>query len=129
MFLGRVLLVEDDSVIQGLIEMRLQASGYAVVCAGDGEAAWEKLAADNFDLIITDNDMPKLSGWDLIKRLRRASNNLAVILISGVLPQESLRPNSVLSPGATLEKPFSMAKLMDCVRSVLVPAANRAITH
>jgi YesN/AraC family two-component response regulator len=56
--------------------------------AEDGEFGWEALQAKNYDLLITDNNMPKVSGLELVKKLRSARMALPVILASGAMPEE-----------------------------------------
>ena len=64
-----LLLLEDDADIRLVLERMLRAAGYCVSSAEDGEAGWSALAADSYDLLITDHDVPKLLGLDLLRRL------------------------------------------------------------
>ena len=66
-------------------------SGYAVDVAEDGAAAWEALQANRYELLITDNNMPRLTGIELLKKLRSARMALPVILVSGTMPAEELK--------------------------------------
>jgi CheY-like chemotaxis protein len=81
--------------------------------AVDGAAAWEALQATSYDLLITDNNLPKVSGVELLKKVRSARMILPVILASAALPAEELDP----IPWATLIKPFSSDYWRICVRS------------
>jgi len=119
---GRILVVEDDAVIQRLIGTMLDGAGYSVVFAGDGEAGWEAMSAGNFDLVITDNNMPNVTGVDMIRRLRATHRHLPVILISGEIPRHVRDLTALLTPGLALEKPFSMSQLLGHVRAQLVAA-------
>lgn len=117
---GRILVVEDDAVIQRLIGTMLDGAGYSTVFAEDGEAGWHALHSGSFDLVITDNNMPKVTGVEMIRRLRNVYQHLPVILISGEVPRHVHDLTSLLTPGLALEKPFSMAQLLGHVRSQLV---------
>ena len=117
---GHILLVEDDAIIQNLIATILDSAGYGVVCAKDGEAGWDALSGSRFDLLITDNNMPNLSGLGLVRRLRAAQFTLPVLLISGEIPHHVKDLETLVTPGGILEKPFSMSKLLAHVRSLLV---------
>jgi DNA-binding response OmpR family regulator len=124
-----ILVVDDDGEIRQLSAQALVLHGYRVDAAKDGAAAWEALHAHSYDLLITDNNMPKLSGMELLKKLRSASMTLPVILASGELPTEELDRNPWLQLAATLVKPFSCGQLLETVRSVLHAAdhtCNRA---
>jgi len=81
----RILIVEDNSDIRCYSAEVLQCSGYQVDTAEDGEAGWKALHAglcesDGYDLLITDNDMPKVIGAELMRKLRAARMDLPVIM-------------------------------------------------
>jgi DNA-binding response OmpR family regulator len=121
---GHILVVEDDTIIQRFIVVMLEGAGYSVTCAGDGEAGWEALSEGNFDLLITDNNMPKLSGLEMIRRLRAVSLTLPVILISGDIPRGAKDLTTLLTPGLALQKPFTMRQLLGYVRANLVSVGS-----
>jgi len=116
--LPRILVVEDDTSIRQLIPIALRDSGYYVDAAEDGAAGWEALQAGNYDLLITDNNMPRVSGVELLKMLRSARMTLPVVMVSGS-PLEALNGDSSLQLAATLLKPFSMDELLGTVEKVL----------
>jgi len=93
----------------------LAGSGYHVDAAEDGAAGWEALNANSYDLLITDHSMPKLSGINLIKKLRSARMAVPVILSSGIISGEKLELPLV----AALPKPFTLDQLLGTVRQVL----------
>jgi DNA-binding response OmpR family regulator len=118
----RILVVDDDKDICQLCSDILINSGYRVDMAENGEAGWQMLHGtrhdpDSYQLLITDNNMPRLSGIELIKKLRLASMALPVILASGTAPLDS----EWLRLAAILLKPFSVDQLVDTVRVVLHP--------
>ena len=79
----RILVVEDDRERRQVNAMVLTHAGYAVDMAEDGAAAWEALQANQYGLMITDNHMPKLTGVELLKKLRSARMELPVIMATG----------------------------------------------
>jgi DNA-binding response OmpR family regulator len=115
----RILVVDDDSDIRQLSTEVLIHSGYVVDAAADGAAAWEALQIKAFNLLITDHNMPRLTGIELVKKLRSARMALPVILVTGKLPVEELAQNPSLQLAALLPKPFSVAELLETVRAVL----------
>jgi DNA-binding response OmpR family regulator len=98
----------------------LIAFGYRVDEAADGAAAWQalKLNSDKYDLLITDNHMPAVSGIELVKKLRSVRIALPVILASGTIP-EKLNRHSSLQLAAVLPKPFTAEELLGTVKNVL----------
>ena len=115
---NRILLVDDDTDIRLLGADLLFHSGYQVDTAEDGESGWEALQAKSYDLLITDNKMPKVSGLELVKKLRSARMALPVILASGAMPEE-LNRLPWLQLAATLWKPFTPGELLGTVKKVL----------
>ena len=115
----RILVADDDiSVLQLSTEVLID-SGYEVDAAADGVAAWEALQLKAFNLLITDHNMPRLTGVELVKKLRSARMDLPVILATGRLPVEELTQNPSLQLAAMLPKPFSIDELLGTVREVL----------
>lgn len=117
--LHRILVVDDDDGIRHLNTEALRRSGYEVDAAENGAAGWEALYANDYDLLITDNDMPKVSGVDLLKKLRAARMGLPVILATGSLPPPGPTSSPWLQPDATLLKPYTIAMLLRTVHDVL----------
>lgn len=121
----RILVVEDEGAIRQIYSEALIRSGYQVDAAEDGEAGCNalnaaSLDANGYDLLITDNRMPKLSGVELIQKLRSAHVEVPVILASGALPANA----DGLHLAAILPKPFSQDQLLQTVRQVLHVVKN-----
>jgi len=116
----RILVVDDDSGIRNLNAAALSSSGYEVDAAEDGAAAWDALNSRSYDLIITDNSMPKVTGVDLLKKLRSARMDMPVIMATGTWPEEEFTRHPWLQPAAGLLKPYSFQELLRTVKKVLV---------
>ena len=116
---NRILLVDDSIAIRQLSATALLRCGFRVDTAEDGQAAWEALQGDSYDLLITDNNMPRLSGLELAKKIRSAHLRLPVIIASGTLNTEELNRNQWLQIAATLLKPFTTDQLLETVKEVL----------
>jgi len=115
----RILMVGADSRILRLSAQVLVRSGYQMDAAEDGEDGWEGLHTRSYDLLITDNNMPRLTGLELVKKLRFARMTLPVIMASGSLGIEELNRNQWLQFAAVLLKPFTMDRLLAIVEEVL----------
>ena len=100
-------------VIRQLHAEFLIACGYQVDAAEDGAEGWEALHARSYDLLITDNNMPKVSGVELVKKVRCAGMALPVIMASGSPAEES-----GLQLAAILQKPFTGNELLATVKRV-----------
>ena len=121
---NRILLVDDDQANRTLNARLLVRSGYQVDTAEDGQAGWEALQANRYDLLITDNTMPRLSGLELLKKLRSAQMMLPVVLASGTLGIAELKRNQWLRIAATVWKPFTSGQLLEAVKEALGAAGS-----
>ena len=120
----RILVVDDDAGMRQLATEVLSGSGYQTETAEDGAAAWEALQANGYHLLITDHDMPKVSGVELVEKMRSAQMTLPVILATGSMPEEELNRHPWLHLAATLLKPFTGDELLGTVRRVLRSAGG-----
>src|ERR1039458_9853176 len=87
----RILVADDDEDIRYLLSTVLAGAGYDVNAASDGQQAWEALLHGHYDLLVTDNDMPRLTGIELIGRIRKEGMSLPVIIASGSFPVQRVR--------------------------------------
>jgi CheY-like chemotaxis protein len=117
----RILVVDDDNDTRQLSVDVLAGSGYDVDAVMDGAAGWEALQANRYDLTITDNKMPKMTGLEMIEQLRSAHMTLPVIMATGHLPMVEFARRPWLKPDATLQRPFSNDDLLEAVKKVLRP--------
>jgi CheY-like chemotaxis protein len=123
----RILVVEDEPVILRLNTKVLQDAGYQVDSAADGAAAWDALQLNCYDLLVTDNSMPKVTGLELLQKIHEADLPLPAIMATGTLPQEELDLCPWLAPAAILQKPYTFAELLGAVRTVLRAAVPIAL--
>ena len=115
----RILVVDKDSDLRMLYTEALAQPGYAVDVVEDGAAGWEALQANPYDLLIVENDVPHLSGVELVRKLRSARMLLPVVMATERLPVHELAANPSLQLAATLAKPFAMEALLDTVKHAL----------
>jgi len=126
---GRVLVAEDEASIRELLEDLLGGWGLEVVVQPDGAAARDAFAEDpqGFDLVITDQTMPKLTGLQLAKLVSRMRPGIPVILCTGY--GEDLKPRELQAAGVhtLVRKPVEPELLRELLRAAL-PTRNKAPT-
>jgi DNA-binding response OmpR family regulator len=115
----RILMVEDDGEIRRLNVEALTCSGYHVDAAEDGAVAWETLQRNKYDLVVTDNDMPKVTGVELLKMLHAARMLVPVIMATGARPEAEFARHPGLEPDLLLLKPYTVQQFLESVRKVL----------
>jgi len=122
----RILVADDYEDARKLISKTLVCAGYEVDTADDGEAAWEALQHEHYDLLVTDNEMPRLAGMELVERMRKAGMSLPVIMASG----SPLHDHAHLQITAVLAKPFNFWDFLHAVGKALQrPAEGVAADH
>jgi CheY-like chemotaxis protein len=121
-----VLYVEDDEAIRSVYGEVLLRAGYSVDLAENGEAGWDALQRGEYDLLITDHNMPLLSGLQLAIRVRGAGLSLPIVLASGCATIAEDDAYAWLRL-FTLRKPFTPTALLQIVEAILcaVPLAAR----
>jgi two-component system cell cycle sensor histidine kinase/response regulator CckA len=115
---GRILLVEDEALLRGLVARSLEARGHQVVCARSGAEALELALSDPPDLLVTDVILPGLDGGRLTEQLRERYPELPVLLVSGYEP-DALRGTEEDGRTLFLPKPFSISRLVADVDRLL----------
>jgi DNA-binding NtrC family response regulator len=116
----RILLVDDDEDIRSLVRAFLQSDGHEVFSCGDGHRASELFHKRNdIDLLLTDLQMPGISGIVLADQLTALRPSLPVIIMSGMVLNEELQSIIASNRWRFLEKPFQVPKLLDTVHELL----------
>ena len=109
----RILIAEDERITRATLERQLRNWGHEVVATEDGEQAWQAFDAGNFDIVITDWEMPRLSGVDLVRRIRASARVLYTYVI--ILTSRSDKADVVdgIEAGADdyVAKPFDREEL------------------
>jgi CheY-like chemotaxis protein len=114
---NRVLVVEDDPGVRGLLQTVLEDEGLEIVLAADGEEGLQLARTVNPAVVLIDVMMPGLGGPEVIRRLRRPDGSLpfAVLVLTGAV--ESVEPlRQELGADAILEKPFDITRLAEQVK-------------
>ena len=116
-----VLVVEDDPSVRGFVESMLDVHGYQVIAAGNAGAALELSTSyeGRIDLLLTDVEMPDMSGRELAQRLRAERDEMRLLYMSGHDEDAIAGYGVVASGGMFLPKPFTGAALTERVRMVL----------
>jgi DNA-binding response OmpR family regulator len=118
----RILLCDDEAHILRAAEFKFKRAGYEVVCAGDGQEGWEQIQQCRPDIVVTDCQMPRLSGLGLAERIHQTpeTSDLPVIMLSAKgfeLSVDELRTRFGIRH--LMAKPFSPRELFARVESVL----------
>ena len=114
----RVLVVDDEPAIRGVIVEMLRGSGFQTFTATDGRDARQRLQENPIDLIITDLAMEGEEGIELIRALRKENSEIKIIAMSGTFGTDILTIARALGADATLAKPVSPATLLKSIEAL-----------
>ncbi len=117
-----ILLCDDELHILRAAEFKLKRVGFEVICASDGQEAWELIQQNRPDILVTDCQMPRLDGLGLARRLREdpLTADLPIVMLTAKgfeLSRGNLEEEWGIA--ALLAKPFSPRELAKCVEQVL----------
>ena len=115
----KLLLVEDERTLAGIIRDTLSETGFEVSLAYDGEQALEALRDSRPDIVVTDIMMPVMDGFTLVEHLRRTNPGLPVIFLSARSSADDVVRGFGLGAGDYLRKPFAMSELVVRIQALL----------
>lgn len=119
--MARVLVVDDDRVIQQLLEVNLELEGYEVAKASNGEEAIALVRSYKPDLVLLDVMMPKLDGRETCRRIKAdpETKDVPIIFLSARAQDMDVNSGLELGASAYVTKPFDPVELLDTVARVL----------
>ncbi len=107
----KILLLEDDEILNEIIESFLLEKGYQVSCAFDGDEAEDLLFQEVFDLLLFDVNVPSINGFELLTRVRKNSINTPAIFITSLNDTEDLKNGFSSGCDDYIKKPFEFEEL------------------
>ena len=121
-----MLVVEDEPSVQELLDTVLQDAGFDVRVVGSGEAAIDVLAAERFDVVVLDKNLPGVSGVDVLRVLRASDRDTGCVMATGYASQQSARDTINLGIDGYLTKPFDdISDIATCVRAAAQACGRR----
>jgi two-component system chemotaxis response regulator CheY len=116
-----ILAVDDSASMRQMVSFTLKSAGYSVVEAVDGQDAWEKSNKSDFDLVLTDQNMPRMDGISLTRKLRDNPKFKSTPILILTTESSDQMKQAGRAAGATgwLVKPFDPAKLIEVIKKVI----------
>lgn len=116
-----ILAVDDSASMRQMVSFTLKSAGFNVVEAVDGQDAWEKASVQDFSLVLTDQNMPRMDGINLTRKLRQSPRYTKTPILILTTEAGDAMKQAGRAAGATgwLVKPFDPAKLVEVVGKVI----------
>jgi two-component system cell cycle response regulator CpdR len=114
-----ILVVDDDSILLGVIKLILEREGFVAHCVESGEEAIEQIKGKTFSLMITDFNMPGLNGLELARKGLEIAPRMPVIMNTGGISPIVKRLAKEIGIAKVLAKPFLPTDLMKTIREVM----------
>lgn len=116
-----ILAVDDSASMRKMVSFTLTGAGYKVVEAVDGQDALEKAQHQTFDLVLTDQNMPRMDGLELTKKLREHPNFKSTPILILTTESSDQMKQAGRAAGATgwLVKPFDPNRLIEIIQKVI----------
>lgn len=109
--MARILIVDDDRTIRELAAESITLSGHQTFSAEDGFAALNVLRTENIDLVVSDVNMPRLDGFELLKRVRNQGNEVPFILLTARDQKADIVEGFKIGADDYISKPFGLEEL------------------
>jgi two-component system chemotaxis response regulator CheY len=116
-----ILAVDDSASMRQMVSFTLKGAGYHVIEAADGQEAYEKAMTQSVDLVLTDQNMPRMDGVTLVKNLRGLPSYTSTPILILTTESSDDMKSTGRAAGATgwLVKPFDPTKLLEVIRKVI----------
>jgi len=123
--LKKILVVDDEAGIRNLLFDVLSSKGFKVTLAKDGKDSLKQMRNRHFDLLITDINMPRLDGIELLRRMKRADRKERVIIMTGDPFDKKELDKDIPHVFSQLRKPFHMNKFLEVVSTALASRTRK----
>jgi signal transduction histidine kinase/CheY-like chemotaxis protein len=116
---ARILVIDDEDSVRKILSQMLRAKGYEVVVASDGEEGIDRFKNEGFDLVFTDLGMPRMSGWEVGKAIKKIDSKVPVAMITGwgmELNKEKMHESGI---DLVVSKPFNFDQVGEIVAEAM----------
>ena len=123
----KILIIEDDRDIVNLVKLTLELEGFEAFAAFDGQEGWERIESQRPDSILLDLRLPKLDGFQVLKRLKsnQATSRIPIVILTATAQKKSIARGLAAGADAYITKPFEPLELVQKICQVLKAKKGR----
>jgi PAS domain S-box-containing protein len=124
--IGRIMVVDDEEIVRGILGHMLDELGYEGIYCTDGAdaVACYRRHYKDVDLVILDMNMPVMNGYDCLKELRRINADVKVVVITGYTTPSAMRKITTAGVAGFVQKPFKLAEMSSVISGILKEQAR-----
>jgi len=115
----KILVIEDEKRVADLLKIGLEENGYQVLVAYNGEMGWRLFQSNDFQLIISDIILPKLNGFELCQKIRKADEEIPILMLTALGTADDKLEGFDVGADDYMVKPFDFRELLARVRVLL----------
>ncbi len=129
--MNKVLVVDDDPLVTGLVKINLELEDFEVAEAWGGEEALQIISDNAPDLVLLDVMMPELDGWDLLRILREnpSTRELPVILLTAKVQERDVAKGWQMGADGYITKPFNPLEMVERLKAVLAMTGDERLSQ
>jgi CheY-like chemotaxis protein len=126
MSLPKLLIVDDEQDLVEMLAMRLKATGlFEIETACDGVKALQQIEKNMPDVVLLDNVMPNMDGWEVCQRLRAAHPKVAIVMMTAGTPMRSQQKAHDLCADGLVLKPYDQAEVIETLKRVATTSLSQ----
>ena len=126
----KVLIADDEKNMRWILEKNLKSEGFSIICAENGEEAFNLFLDENPDMVILDYKMPKLDGMEVLKRIKKINNSIPVIMITAHGSTDAAVEAMKLGAVDYVSKPFDITELkLTIFKALNIDKLNKEIQY
>ena len=114
-----ILIIEDEDGVRAVLEELLSMEGYKTIAVNNGFEGLSRFKQTQIDLVFTDVRMPRMSGREVYKAIRKINPNTPVIVVTGWEPEAVRREFNDIAANVVLKKPFDVDEVLDLVSELI----------
>ena len=122
----RILVAEDQEKLNSIVTRKLTKEGYAVDSCYNGEEAWDYIEGAEYDIVLLDIMMPRMSGLDVLKRMRAKGNHTPVIMMTALGQTDDKITGLDMGADDYLVKPVDLDEMIARIRSIIRRSTSKS---
>jgi len=120
--MAKILIIDDQECMRSIMTNMLESEGFEIQAAEDGEQALDLLSKADYDLIVSDVNLPRMDGFQFMRKARESHPSLPAIFATGVLEETAKLGAESLGNSEVIFKPYNKEAILEAIKRRLTPS-------